>query len=237
MGSYRLQFDLDLITGMVSDGTENFTADTILLTDDTAQKKNRTRYLFNITHPGTLYLETTGSHDVRATLYGPGWDILVCRAMTIAGRAGTSVSSHPSQPGLYMLEVERQTNAAVTYTLSANFARGVTIDDPTDTGDTPPVDDTDDMDDMDDTDDPGTVTRPIGTDSRGSLGDPPNNGVRSGIGIIRGWVCQADRVRIQILMKKESKWHPFTAGYGTDRPDTLNECAPGRTNTGFGDDV
>ncbi len=50
---------------------------------------------------------------------------------------------------------------------------------------------------------------------------------RSGIGLIRGWSCEAGPVEISV------DGGPLQAtGYGTERPDTATVC--GRTNTGFG---
>jgi len=61
-----------------------------------------------------------------------------------------------------------------------------------------------------------------------SLESPaPNAYIRSGIGLIRGWACNASRVQVRI------DDGPFmTTAHGTDRPDTAERC--GRSNTGFG---
>ena len=50
---------------------------------------------------------------------------------------------------------------------------------------------------------------------------------RSGVGLIRGWSCEAGRVEVSI-----DGGPLMTTAYGTDRPDTATVC--GRTNTGFG---
>jgi hypothetical protein len=50
--------------------------------------------------------------------------------------------------------------------------------------------------------------------------------VESGIGLIRGWVCDAGTVQIQI--DDQPRWR---AAYGSDRPDTVAVC--GDANNGF----
>jgi hypothetical protein len=55
----------------------------------------------------------------------------------------------------------------------------------------------------------------------------PDSFVESGIGLIRGWVCDAERVEISL------NGGPLQAvAYGTERLDTAGAC--GRVNTGFG---
>ena len=61
----------------------------------------------------------------------------------------------------------------------------------------------------------------------GYLENPGPNSFQSGIGVISGWVCEADRVEIVI-----DDAAPQVAGYGTERLDTEPGC--GDTNNGFG---
>ncbi len=58
------------------------------------------------------------------------------------------------------------------------------------------------------------------------LEDPQPGSHQSGIGIIRGWVCQATRIDIEIDGQK------VQAAYGTTRGDTQSVC--GDSNNGFG---
>lgn len=51
--------------------------------------------------------------------------------------------------------------------------------------------------------------------------------VRSGVGLIRGWVCEATQIEISI-----NDGPRLAAGYGTQRPDTASVC--GDQNNGFG---
>lgn len=184
--------------------------------NDPAQQEIE-RFVFDMQETGTLYLHTTGDTDTVGTLYGPNGALIATdnnsgdgNNFSIAARVGL---------GLHLLEVRgsgRQEEGV--YRLVTNFIRG----------EGPPV--------VEEPDDTGTVTTPVGTDSRGSLEDPPNNGVRSGIGIIRGWVCQANSVRIQIYDDGGAVVETLIAGYGTHRPDVLasQECGARRGNVGFG---
>ena len=66
---------------------------------------------------------------------------------------------------------------------------------------------------------PSTVT------TKGVLGNPGHQTFKSGIGVISGWVCDAQRVEVQIGQQR------FRMAYGTERPDTRSVC--GDTNNGF----
>jgi lysyl endopeptidase len=59
------------------------------------------------------------------------------------------------------------------------------------------------------------------------LEDPQQGSFQSGIGLIRGWVCNASRVDIQI-----DGTITVQAAYGTNRGDTVSVCGDG--NNGFG---
>ena len=60
----------------------------------------------------------------------------------------------------------------------------------------------------------------------GYLENPGSNSFQSGIGVISGFVCEANRVDIRINGRS------YRAAYGTPRPDTRGLC--GDTNNGFG---
>ncbi|TVR65926.1 MAG: hypothetical protein EA420_02240 [Candidatus Competibacteraceae bacterium] len=57
---------------------------------------------------------------------------------------------------------------------------------------------------------------------------PREGSSESGIGLIRGWLCEAKDVEIQIDSRPRQR-----VGYGTYRSDTRDECG-GNVNTGFG---
>ena len=63
------------------------------------------------------------------------------------------------------------------------------------------------------------------TQTKGSLENPGANAAKTGIGIISGWVCEADRVEVEV------KGSRFAAAYGTDRGDTRPVC--GDADNGF----
>src|SRR5712692_10314197 len=62
--------------------------------------------------------------------------------------------------------------------------------------------------------------------AQATLEDPQLGSHQSGIGLIRGWVCQANRIDIEIDGQK------VQAAYGTTRGDTQSVC--GDSNNGFG---
>ena len=61
----------------------------------------------------------------------------------------------------------------------------------------------------------------------GSLENPKNGSVESGVAVISGWYCDARQITIKIDERPEK-----IAAYGTDRGDTANAC--GDINNGFG---
>ena len=63
--------------------------------------------------------------------------------------------------------------------------------------------------------------------ARASLENPQPNSAQSGIGLISGWACDANRIEI-IFNETDTQ----QAGYGTRRTDTQGVC--GDTNNGFG---
>ena len=69
------------------------------------------------------------------------------------------------------------------------------------------------------------------TPEQARLGIPPSGSFQSGIGVLSGWVCEAETVELAF---EPATGEPFTeeAGYGTERGDTEGEC--GDTDNGFG---
>ena len=86
-------------------------------------------------------------------------------------------------------------------------------------------------------------TRPAGTNMAGVAGEgylenPGPNSFQSGIGVISGWVCEAERVEIEIETA-QGDVHRYEAAYGTERADTAlprKDGTPlcGDTDNGFG---
>lgn len=73
----------------------------------------------------------------------------------------------------------------------------------------------------------GVLTAPVSATPQGFLDNPAPASIQSGIGVISGWVCEADEVTIQI-----DDGPPLQAAYGTTRVDTALVC--GDTENGFG---
>ena len=61
----------------------------------------------------------------------------------------------------------------------------------------------------------------------GYLENPGRDSFQSGVGVISGWVCEADEVEITL-----GTLTPQRAAYGTERLDTASDC--GDTDNGFG---
>ena len=66
---------------------------------------------------------------------------------------------------------------------------------------------------------------------QGSLEVPSANSPQSGIGLLSGWVCDADQVTL-VLNPGTAEAETHVAAYGTDRADTAETC--GDQNNGFG---
>ena len=62
--------------------------------------------------------------------------------------------------------------------------------------------------------------------AQGMLGNPPDSGQESGIGIVSGWHCDAEAITVQF-----DAYDPLEASYGTTRQDTESIC--GDADNGF----
>ncbi len=84
-----------------------------------------------------------------------------------------------------------------------------------------------------DNDDPLPPAPPAPIDDRtaATLEIPPDGSAQSGVGLVSGWACAADSVEVEFIPEAGASWRT-EAAYGTDRPDTADEC--GDTNNGFG---
>ena len=78
------------------------------------------------------------------------------------------------------------------------------------------------------------ATGPYALEARlvaGYLENPGAGSFQSGIGVLSGWVCEAEEVVIEIVTERGAvEWH--AASYGTARLDTREVC--GDTDNGFG---
>ena len=76
-----------------------------------------------------------------------------------------------------------------------------------------------------------TPSEPEPPPLQGTLENPGPGSSQSGIGLLSGWVCDADQVAL-VLNPGTDEAQTLTAAYGTDRADTAAEC--GDRNNGFG---
>ncbi len=74
--------------------------------------------------------------------------------------------------------------------------------------------------------------RPSTPPPPGFLGNPAPASFQSGIGVISGWVCEAEEVEIEFRNGTTNTVETYEAGYGTIREDTEPEC--GDSDNGFG---
>ncbi len=178
-----------------------------------------------VTKAGTLQVKTTGMTDTVGILYGPDG-----RQIATDDNSGADMNfliTEYVEAGQYIVTVEGQ-NRSVTgaaYTLVVNFVEGVDVAQTPGTG-TPG------------TGTPGTGTPGTGTpapdpDPRGVLDEPASGSARSGIGLVRGWVCQdgGEGVEIAITDADGEEVANFIAPYGSDRGDVdIDEHCDRRTD-------
>lgn len=182
-------------------------------------QQERDLYQLNIVESGALYVHTTGTTDTFGTLYGPDGGRIATDDNNGQGdnfRIATQVN-----PGLHIVEVRGQNpDTQGAYGLVTNFVTGAEVDTPT-----PPVD-------------PVDPPPTIDPDPAGVLEEPPSGGVRSGIGLIRGWVCQDAGEGVQISITNTdsgAQATTFTAPYGSDRGDVnVSEHCADRIVNGVG---
>ena len=72
----------------------------------------------------------------------------------------------------------------------------------------------------------------VDTDATGYLENP--NGYRSGVSVISGWACAANRVTLAVYDSDGERVERMQAAYGTSRPDTVGSCDHDSDLTGFG---
>ena len=71
-----------------------------------------------------------------------------------------------------------------------------------------------------------------GTQSCGqALENPQEYSSQSGIGVISGWVCDAQEITVEVEHGETGEVSTSTAGYGTSRADTIDTC--GDADNGF----
>ena len=158
-------------------------------------------YTLDIPNAGALYVHTTGSLDTVGVLFGPDG-----KQITTDDNGGNGnnfrIAANVNK-GLHLVQVQgktRETQGA--YGLVVNFVAGTDPVDPiTPTDPTPPP--------------------TIDPDPTGTLEEPADGSTRSGIGLVRGWVCQDDGngVQVRIMNADGARVATFTAPYGSARGD------------------
>ena len=177
-------------------------------------------YLIDVKNAGLLEVKTTGAiGDTVGVLYGPD-------GRQIATDDNSGEGDHfrileNVSPGLYLVTVEgRERDTAGEYMLFVNFIEAATAED---IGEPTPRPEPD-------------PSGPV--DSIGVLEEPPHNGVRSGIGLVRGWVCQAGSNSVQIRITgpsgPNSRTRTITAPYGSARADVASAGHCDRRGSNFG---
>ncbi len=175
-------------------------------------------YHITVATAGTLQVRTTGNVDTVGELYGPDGG-LIAEDEDSGEDANFQITEYVEAGGYIVVvrAADRMTNGM--YTLQTGFIEGVEVD-PPDTGGGGGGGG-------------GGTTPPPDPDPTGSLDEPPPGGVRSGIGIIRGWVCQdaGNGVEIRIMNSDGTRAATFTAPYGSDRGDVdIDEHCDRRTD-------
>ena len=193
-------------------------------------------YRIDVATPGLLEVQTLGTVDTLCSLYGPGGQQLATNDTSGEG-SNCRIFYHVQQPGFYWVTVQGKTpQTSGAYHIVARLAgvqQGTPGDDrilaslaPARTCPScPPA--------------PAcpAPSRPF-INAKGVIEDPPPNGIRGGIGLIRGWVCSAPSVEVRLFDEAGRRVATLDTPYGSSRPDTRGQCLireeddPGLT--GFG---
>ena len=230
-GAYRLKLTLDRAEGddlLTVPGAQNAPAPSDcsgsvpgeICAPDPGESLEIERYVFNVMESGALDVRTTGDIDTVGTLYGPdGNRINNPDADDNRGDGNNFRISASVGPGLHLVEVrgkERTTQGV--YNLIVNFVPGAEPVDPT-------------------TPTPPTTPGGPAANSTGELEEPASGSARSGIGLVRGWVCQdgGDGVEIRIMNSDGDRVATFTAPYGSERDDVdVADACDGQRSTDVG---
>ena len=192
---------------------------------------------FSITvdKPGTLQVKTTGSTDTVGVLYGP-----TGQQLATDDNSGADKNFRITQQveaGQHIVTVEEQEGKVVDtgdYDLVVNFIEDLSVGSEDRVAELER--ERDNLQTERNTCQTSLTqlerdTAPVTVDATGFLENP--SGVRSGVGLISGWVCAANDVEIRISAGN-SRVATLDAAYGTTRADTVDSCQHGEDDTGFG---
>ena len=202
-------------------------------TDQTLTAAAVVPYSIAVTAPGTLQVKTTGSTDTVGVLYGPNGQQIA--ADDDSGDGMNFLITEYVEAGQHIVTIEGQTRTTTgDYTLVVNFVEGADIDVGTVPGssDERVVELERQVRELEDDLDECPV--PVVTDARGVLENPSGGGVRSGIGVISGWVCAAEEVEVRIFRAPNVHLRTLAVAYGTSRPDVPQNSSCNNAHAGFG---
>ena len=194
----------------------------------------------NVAKPGTLQVKTTGDRDTIGVLYGPDG-----QQITEDDNSGPDMNFRITQAveaGQYIVTVEgKAADTMGEYTLVVNFLEDVDLGSEGRIAELQTERDSLQTERNSLRTERDTLqtevtqlredTAPVMVDETGNLGNP--SGVRSGVGLISGWVCAANSVQIRIS-NAQGRVETLAAAYGTTRADTVDACDHQEDTTGFG---
>ena len=230
--------DYVLVTSADEADSRGSAPDTIAntATGQTLTERQAKPYSIAVDKPGTLQVKTTGSTDTVGVLYGPAGQQLATD--DDSGADKNFRITQQVEAGQHIVTVEEQDGKVVTgedaYALVVNFVEDLSV------GSEDRVAELrrerDNLQTERNTCQTSLTqlerdTAPVTVDATGFLENP--SGVRSGVGLISGWVCAANDVEIRISAGN-SRVATLDAAYGTTRADTVDSCQHGEDDTGFG---
>ena len=240
-GGYLLNFALSTATDVAVRGTsmvdpsdvgcpgsEN---DPYEICEATGAAQETDQYTLPIEESGALYVHTAGSTDTVGVLYGPDGSKIA--EDDNSGADNNFRIAANVDPGLHLLQVRGKSRSTTgVYQLVTSFVTGEEVTTPTRPGTGSDLQAR--VDELEA--ELAACETPVETDARGNLGNPPDGGFRSGIGLISGWVCAAAEVEVVITSndRQGSPQETLNVAYGTSRPDTVGQCGHRSPNTGFG---
>ena len=192
-----------------------------------------------VTKAGTLQVKTRGTTDTVGVLYGSDGRQIATDDNSADGMRNFLITEYV-EAGHYIVTVEGQSRSVTSaaYVLVVNFVEGATIDGGTGTGPGTGTETEEELRDQiaDLQEDLDACLMLVETDARGVLGNPPDGGFRSGVGVISGWVCSANEVEVLITSNDRQGSQPVTlnVAYGTSRPDVPENSSCNNENAGFG---
>ena len=195
----------------IQGGSANYTEDDVEITTAVANGNTVTATLTNNRLEGAMYAEL----DVAAGGAGSASD----NTVTVTAENNIVCGSSDSlwgQGGRTDEENSFWANAGtgntLTVTLTDNSAGAVNVEDGV-AGNT-------------------AMLTESGTQSCGrALENPRDYSPQSGLGVITGWVCEAEAITVEFEHGETEEVSTFTAGYGTSRADTMDTCSD--TDNGF----